>query len=119
MISPRPGHHVYDHQLPGRDAPRLHLLLEHRDRQDRQRDGPGVVERLGDLGREPVVRFEEKQGVGTICRDLLVNNGLVMRAVRDTIVCAPPFTLSHDEADELLEKAWKCLDLTQQALGNH
>ena len=69
--------------------------------------------------KDPVERFEGKQGVGTICRDYLVNNGLVMRAVGDTIVCAPPFTLSHDEADELLEKAWKCLDLTQQALGNH
>lgn len=62
-------------------------------------------------------RFDEKQGAGTICRDFLVNNGLVMRAVGDTIVTAPPFTLSHSEADELIEKAWRCLDLTQQALA--
>ena len=61
-------------------------------------------------------RFEEKQGVGSICKDLLVNNGLVMRAVGDSIVTAPPFILTHSEADELLEKAWKCLDLTQQAI---
>jgi putrescine aminotransferase len=67
--------------------------------------------------KDPIERFEEKQGVGTICRDFLVNNGLVMRAVGDTIVCAPPFTLSHEEADELIEKTWKCLDLTQQALS--
>ena len=67
--------------------------------------------------RDPLERFEEKQGVGTICRDLLVENGLVMRAVGDTIVCAPPFTLSYQEADELLDKAWKCLDLTQQAIS--
>jgi putrescine aminotransferase len=39
-----------------------------------------------------------------------------MRAVGDTIVTAPPLTLTHEEADELVEKAWKCLDLTQQAL---
>ncbi len=64
--------------------------------------------------KETLERFEEKQGVGTICRDLLVDNGLVMRAVGDTIVCAPPLTLSHEEADELLEKTWKCLDLTQE-----
>ena len=69
--------------------------------------------------KDPVERFDVKQGVGTICRDLLVNNGLVMRAVGDTIVCAPPFTLSHGEADELLEKAWKCLDLTQQAIAGN
>ena len=38
--------------------------------------------------KEPIERFEEKQGVGTICRDFLVSTGLVMRAVGDTIVCA-------------------------------
>lgn len=57
-------------------------------------------------------RFAKDDGVGTICRDFLVNNGLVMRAVGDTIVTAPPLNLSHDQADELIEKAWKCLDLT-------
>jgi putrescine aminotransferase len=67
--------------------------------------------------REPIERFEEKQGVGTICRDFLVNNGLVMRAVGDTIVAAPPFVLSHEEADEMIEKAWKCLDLTHEAIN--
>jgi len=67
--------------------------------------------------KDPIEKFEEKQGVGTICRDFLVNNGLVMRAVGDTIVCAPPFTLSHEEADELLEITWKCLDLTQKAIN--
>jgi hypothetical protein len=29
---------------------------------------------------------------------------------------APPFVLSHSEADEMLDKAWKALDLTQKAL---
>ncbi len=62
-------------------------------------------------------RFDEDDGVGTICRDFLVNNGLVMRAVGDTIVTAPPLTLTHEQADELVEKAWKCLDLTQQAVS--
>jgi putrescine aminotransferase len=66
--------------------------------------------------KEPIERFDEKQNVGTTCRDFLVNNGLVMRAVGDTIVAAPPFTLSYAEADELIDKAWKCLDLTQKAI---
>jgi putrescine aminotransferase len=39
-----------------------------------------------------------------------------MRAVGDTIVVAPPLVLTHREADELIEKASKCLDLTQEAL---
>jgi len=66
--------------------------------------------------KQPVERFDEKQGAGTICRDALIDNGLVLRAVGDTIICAPPFTLTHEEADELIGIAWKCLDLTQQAL---
>jgi putrescine---pyruvate transaminase len=67
-------------------------------------------------GKDPLERFDIKKGVGMLCRDILVNNGLVMRAVGDTIVVAPPFVLTRDEADELVEKAWKCLDLTQQTL---
>ena len=62
--------------------------------------------------KNPIERFPEKQGVGTICRDFLVDGGLVMRAVGDTIICAPPFTLSHEEADELIEKAIVALDKT-------
>ncbi len=74
----------------------------------------GALELVRD--KSSLQRFAEDDGVGTICRDLLVSNGLVMRAVGDTIVTAPPLTLSHAEADELIEKAWKCLDLTQQSL---
>jgi len=100
--------------------------------------GPYLQERWRKLGDHPLVgetrmvglmgalelvankatleRFDEDKGVGTICRDFLVNNGLVMRAVGDTIVVAPPLILTHEQADELIEKAWKCLDLTQAAL---
>ncbi|MCH7637825.1 MAG: aminotransferase class III-fold pyridoxal phosphate-dependent enzyme, partial [Proteobacteria bacterium] len=74
----------------------------------------GALEIVAD--KNSLERFEKKQGVGTICRDFLVDNGLVMRAVGDTIVTAPPFVLSHEEADELVAIAWKCLDLTQAAL---
>jgi len=66
--------------------------------------------------KETLEKFDEDKGVGTTCRDFLVNNGLVMRAVGDTIVVAPPLILTHEQADELVEKAWKCLDLTQAAL---
>ena len=67
--------------------------------------------------KETLERFDADDGVGTVCRDILVNNGLVMRAVGDSIVTAPPLTLSHEEADELIEKAWKCLDLTAKAIA--
>ena len=67
--------------------------------------------------KEPLQRFDEKQRVGTICRDFLVDNGLVMRAVGDTIVAAPPFVLSHEEADEMIDITRRCLDLTQEAIN--
>ena len=66
--------------------------------------------------KETLERFDEDIGAGTICRDHLVNNGLVMRAVGESIVTAPPLVLTHEEADELVEIAWKCLDLTQQSI---
>jgi putrescine aminotransferase len=67
--------------------------------------------------KTPLERFDSEQGVGSICRDHLINNGVCLRAVGDTIICAPPFVLSHGEADEIVETAWKALDLTQKQLS--
>jgi putrescine aminotransferase len=67
--------------------------------------------------KSPLERFDEKQGAGGKFRDFLMGNGVCMRAVGNTIICAPPFTLSHGEADELIAATWKALDLTQQALS--
>jgi len=75
----------------------------------------GALELVRD--KKTLERFDEDVGAGTVCRDILVNNGLVMRAVGDTIVVAPPLVLSHAEADELIDKARRCLDLTQKALA--
>ena len=73
----------------------------------------GALELVKD--KQSLERFPEGNGVGTTCRNFLVENGLVMRAVGDASVCAPPFVLSHDEADELDDVARRCLDLTQQS----
>jgi putrescine aminotransferase len=67
--------------------------------------------------KDPLERFHEDRGAGTICRDHLIANGVCLRAVGDTIICAPPFNLSHSEADELIATTWKALDLTQSALA--
>jgi putrescine aminotransferase len=64
----------------------------------------------------PLQRFEEAEGAGVVFRDLLMQEGVCMRAVGDTIICAPPFILSHAEADELIEKTWTALDRSQKAL---
>ena len=74
----------------------------------------GALEIVRD--RSSLERFDEDDGVGMTCRNFLVENGLVMRAIGDTIVTAPPLTMTSEQVDELIEKAWKCLDLTQKAV---
>lgn len=51
---------------------------------------------------------------GMTCREHCFNNGLVMRAVGDTMIISPPLVITKAEVDELIEKAVKCLDLTLQ-----
>jgi putrescine aminotransferase len=74
----------------------------------------GAIEIVRDkAGRE---RFPKDLGAGTRCRDICVDNGLVMRAVGDTMIVSPPLIVEDAHIDELVEKAWKCLDLTQASL---
>ena len=51
-----------------------------------------------------------------ICRTFCFDTGLIMRAVGDTMIIAPPLVISKAEIDELVTKARKCLDLTLSAL---
>ena len=51
-----------------------------------------------------------------VCRGHCFENGLIMRAVGDTMIISPPLVISKSEIDELVEKARKCLDLTARAL---
>jgi putrescine aminotransferase len=55
--------------------------------------------------------------VGLACRDRSVEHGLVMRAVRDVMVLAPPLIISEDEIDELVLRARAALDQTVADLG--
>ncbi len=66
--------------------------------------------------KHSMARFDEKQGAGAVYRDSALANGVCLRASGDTIICAPPFTLTHGEADELIDKAIASLDQTQAAL---
>lgn len=66
--------------------------------------------------KETLERFDAKTGAGPTYRDHVTATGLCLRASGDTIICAPPFTLSHAEADELIDKALIALDLTQKSL---
>jgi putrescine aminotransferase len=83
----------------------------------------GEVRGVGMLGaielaknKQTRERFPGEMGVGMICRGHCFDNGLIMRAVGDTMIIAPPLVISKDEIDELVEKARKCLDLTARAV---
>lgn len=83
----------------------------------------GEVRGLGLLGAIELVRDKatraryEGAGVGMICRQFCFDNGLIMRAVGDTMIIAPSLVITKAEIDELLDKARKCLDLTLEAVN--
>ncbi len=66
--------------------------------------------------KQPVQRFDKDKNAGTTFRDHLLDDGVCMRAVGDTIICAPPFVLTHAEADTMMDAVWTALDKTQKSL---
>ena len=84
----------------------------------------GEVRGLGMLGAIELVAhkgsktfFRDRGAVGLVCRDHCFKNGLIMRAVRDTMIMAPPLVMTKENVDELIEKANRCLDLTARDIG--
>jgi putrescine---pyruvate transaminase len=62
--------------------------------------------------------FSRERNAGTICRDHCFKNGLVMRAIRDTMVLSPPLVITETEVERLLAKAKLCIDLTAADLAD-
>ena len=56
--------------------------------------------------------FEPTGKVGNICRDHCLNNNLIMRAVRDGMMCSPPLTISKEDIDKCVELFQISLDAT-------
>ena len=63
-------------------------------------------------------RFSSDISAGSICRDIAISNGLVMRAVGDTMIIAPPLIISESEIDELIDKTTKTLDETNRHISS-
>jgi putrescine---pyruvate transaminase len=81
--------------------------------------GVGFIGALELVADKATKRFFPNRGdVGLICRDHCFANGLVMRAVQDTMIIAPPLIMERTHIDELVEKAWRCLDLTARDVQN-
>ena len=56
--------------------------------------------------------FDPVGKVGNICKDHCINNNLIMRAVRDGMMCSPPLTISKDDIDKCVERFKISLDAT-------
>lgn len=75
----------------------------------------GAIELNVNKGRQK--NFLPEQDAGFICREHSLEAGLVMRAVRDTMILCPPLTISNREMDELVTKARTALDHTLHDLS--
>lgn len=84
----------------------------------------GEVRSIGLLGAVEIVarrgtneRFGGKPGTaGPMIRDAAVARGLMVRAVRDTIVMSPPLVIADDEIDLIVERLAAALDVAEPAL---
>ncbi len=111
-------------------------LMERENLVGRVKDdiGPYLAQRFAELNQHPLVgmaetcgftaglvllknkqtleRFDDNLGVGMVCRGHCFGNGLIMRAVGDRMIIAPPLVMTHAQIDEMMALIVKCLDLT-------
>jgi len=78
----------------------------------------GETRSLGLIGAVEIVadkttraRFGGAEGTaGPLVRDLCIKNGLMVRAVRDTLVMSPPLIITHGEIDRMIGAIGASLD---------
>jgi putrescine aminotransferase len=56
--------------------------------------------------------FDATLEVGMVCRGHCFGNGLIMRAVGDRMIIAPPLVMTRAQVDEMMALVRKALDLT-------
>ncbi len=56
--------------------------------------------------------FASTHVVGMLCRKHMFDNGVIMRAVGDRMIVAPPLSITVGQIDEMVERIRACLDLT-------
>ncbi len=96
--------------------------------------GPYLAQRYAELAEHPLVGeaqtcglmaalqlvrskadgagFPDWQEVGMVCRGHCFGNGLIMRAVGDRMIIAPPLVITRAQIDEMVALIRRCLDLT-------
>ena len=56
--------------------------------------------------------FPSELELGMVCRGHCFGNGLIMRAVGDRMIIAPPLVITRAQIDEMMALMRRCLDLT-------
>jgi len=87
----------------------------------------GEVQTCGLMGAVQLVKdkstsalFDAALEVGMVCRGHCFGNGLIMRAVGDRMIVAPPLVITRAQIDEMMALIRRCLDLTlADATRNH
>jgi len=96
--------------------------------------GPYLAERFRELAGHPLVgdaetcglmgalllvkdkvsgeAFPEEVEIGMVCRGHCFREGLIMRAVGDRMIIAPPLVITRAQIDEMVALIRRCLDLT-------
>ena len=86
----------------------------------------GEVRCVGLLAAVELVRdkkerkfFADPGTIGTHCRNYCFNDGLICRAIRDTMVLAPPLIIRESEVDEIIAKLKSAIDRTAKDCGKN
>ena len=79
----------------------------------------GEVQTCGLMGALQLVKrkddgtpFAAELELGMVCRGHCFANGLIMRAVGDRMIVAPPLVITRAQIDEMMALVHRCLDLT-------
>ncbi|HWI11514.1 MAG TPA: aspartate aminotransferase family protein [Burkholderiaceae bacterium] len=79
----------------------------------------GEVQTCGLMGALQFVKdkstgapFPAEIELGMVCRGHCFGNGLIMRAVGDRMIVAPPLVITRAQIDEMMALVRRCLDLT-------
>jgi putrescine---pyruvate transaminase len=79
----------------------------------------GEVQTCGLMGALQLVKdkargtaFPADLEVGMVCRGHCFGNGLIMRAVGDRMIIAPPLVITRAQIDEMMALIGRCLDLS-------
>ena len=75
----------------------------------------GAVDIVAEKGTNK--RFAPARASGAVVRDACIKRGLMVRAVRDSIVMCPPYVLTHAELDFMIDTILAALDEARVTLG--